>query len=104
VYEEFSQKLGCDFYIGLPEEHLNRAVPLFPTDPSWASLQSHVPASLGRKMLENSSQLAQFAVVVMRMFFNPNLKKKAAMMILPNVDLPKVRQGEIPGANGNATA
>jgi len=42
-------------------------------------------------------------VDILRFFMHPLMKKKSVMFTL-NMDNPKVRQGEVPGANGNATA
>jgi len=101
--EEVAAPLGVDFWIGLPDEHQDRVVPLVAARPSADDFD---PASLDPEILPLLQDLATA-------YLDPDSVTNRALMLDGRFvlgggrlawNLPEVRASEIPAANGVTNA
>jgi CubicO group peptidase (beta-lactamase class C family) len=101
--EEIAGPLGLDFWIGLPDEHQDRVVPLVASRPSAGDFD---PATLDPEIVPLLQDLATA-------YLDPDSTTNRALMLDGRFllgggnlawNLPEVRASEIPAANGVTNA
>jgi len=105
--DEICEPLGVDFYIGLSDEEMRRAVPLTLQNPLWAMLQSCLPQALGSRVPWNVFWFLRHGVEAM---INNLIFPESTLPFLPPYPLfdtfnhKSFRHVEVPSANGYTNA